>query len=69
MAGRQRLPASPQQRAEIVRQARVLKRGLTRAVRATEWSVWLETDGRIDSRWGAAGQTVAVEGPDWRVAA
>lgn len=31
-----------------------------------EWSVRIETDGRIDSRWGRDGRTVEIGGPDWR---
>lgn len=31
-----------------------------------QWSVLLETDGRIDSRWSASGRTVEVGGRDWR---
>ena len=31
-----------------------------------EWSVMIETDGRIDSRWQQLGQTLEVVGRDWR---
>lgn len=30
------------------------------------WSAWLESDGRIDSRWQARGLSVEVLGQDWR---
>lgn len=31
-----------------------------------QWTVYLETDGRIESRWSKLGRTVEVTGDDWR---
>lgn len=32
-----------------------------------QWTVYLETDGRIESRWSKLGRTVEVTGGDWRL--